>query len=262
MEKKKNRGKKAIMIIGLILCLLLAFGSGFIAMRKFLNDKKSNDEYKDIEEQVISNDISILNPEIPFYVDFEKLQEINPDVKGWIYIPCIDASYPIMQTDNNEYYLHRTIERTELYAGSIILDCDNASDYSDPNTIIYGHNMMNGSMFGHLWWIVFRGAASEDPYFWIFTPEKVYRYAMFSGYETTIYTDTYRLFNFRNREFKSWCYEMASWSYVDFGEFEFSTSSRVVTLSTCSGTSHTQRTIVQGVQDKELDYFITVPEEP
>ena len=72
------------------------------------------------------------------------------EIIGWIYSDGTPINYPIVQTTNNEYYLRRLIDGTYNQAGSIFMDYKNSSDFSDYNTIIYGHNMKNDSMFGTL----------------------------------------------------------------------------------------------------------------
>ena len=71
----------------------------------------------------------------------KNLRETNPDVIGWISIPGTVIDYPIVQTDNNDYYLDHSITGTYLKSGSIFVDYRNESDWSDKNTIIYGHNL-------------------------------------------------------------------------------------------------------------------------
>ena len=83
-------------------------------------------------------------------VDFESLKKVNEDIIGWIRVNALDISYPIAQSTNNDYYLHRTFERVDNFAGCIFMEYQNHSDFSDKNTIIYGHNMKNGSMFADL----------------------------------------------------------------------------------------------------------------
>ncbi len=87
----------------------------------------------------------------PLEVDWKELKEINPEVVGWIYIDGQNSiSYPVCRADNNEFYLHQTFRKQYLYAGSIFEDYHNKPDFADPNTIVYGHNMKNGAMFGRL----------------------------------------------------------------------------------------------------------------
>ena len=83
-------------------------------------------------------------------LDIPALQEVNSEVIGWIYIPDTEISYPLLHTQDNETYLHAAWDGTENVAGSIFLETQCSTDLTDFNTIIYGHNMRNGSMFGAL----------------------------------------------------------------------------------------------------------------
>lgn len=83
-------------------------------------------------------------------VDISSLYQLNNQAIGWIQIPSITRSYPVAQGTDNSYYLTHTFTREENNAGSIFMDARNYSDFSDRNTIIYGHNMKNGTMFGML----------------------------------------------------------------------------------------------------------------
>ena len=83
-------------------------------------------------------------------VDFESLQSINPEVIAWIQIPALDISYPVAKGTDNAYYLHHMINGETNKSGSIFMDYHNQEDFTDRNTIIYGHNMRDGSMFGTL----------------------------------------------------------------------------------------------------------------
>ncbi len=78
------------------------------------------------------------------------LREINPDIIGWLTIPGTSIDYPILQGDDNDYYLHRNWRREEISSGSIFLDYACESDLSGPHNVIYGHHMKDGSMFKEL----------------------------------------------------------------------------------------------------------------
>lgn len=108
--------------------------------------------------------------EPPLAVDFESLKAINPDVKGWLYIEALDISYPVVQGPDNDAYLHTTYEGTSNFAGSIFLDYQNQGDFSDGNTIVYGHNMKNLSMFGKLKQMKEQEKYRDSVYFWMLTP--------------------------------------------------------------------------------------------
>ena len=78
-------------------------------------------------------------------IDFEGLQAVNPDVIAWIDIPGLSISYPVVQGTDNAYYLHHLFTGEYNGSGSIFADWHNQPDFADPNTIVYGHNMKNGS---------------------------------------------------------------------------------------------------------------------
>ena len=80
-------------------------------------------------------------------VDFKALKKINPDIIAWIRIPDTSIDYPVVQGNDDSYYLTHTFKKTEHVAGAIFLDSDNNADFSDDKNIIYGHNMKDGSMF-------------------------------------------------------------------------------------------------------------------
>ena len=83
-------------------------------------------------------------------LDLGALRRTNPDVLGWISIPGTQLDYPVLQSEDNQYYLTRTWEKQRNSAGSVFLECQLSGDFSEFNTILYGHNMKNGSMFGSL----------------------------------------------------------------------------------------------------------------
>ena len=113
-----------------------------------------------------------------------------------IYVDALpDISYPIVKGKDNQTYLHQTYEKNYNFAGTIFVDYENSGDFSDCNTLVYGHNMKNGSMFGHL--KKFREddkLYKQDKYFWILTPERNYRYEIITAYTTGVNSDTYTLF--------------------------------------------------------------------
>ena len=80
-------------------------------------------------------------------IDFEGLRKINEDLVAWIQIPGIGLDYPVVQGEDNEYYLYHTFQKENNKAGSIFLDYRNHDDFTDRRVILYGHNMKDGSMF-------------------------------------------------------------------------------------------------------------------
>lgn len=260
-EKKKKQSTAGRILWWFVFLIALGvFGfSSYKLVTTLMEYKQAENEYEQLEEYVTipdsKEDISdeLLTEEteeekedLGPVIDFKSLKALNEDVIGWLMVEALDISYPIMQADDNDYYLHRTTEKTYNFAGSIFLDYENKADFSDCNSIIYGHNMKNGSMFGTL--KKFREAEiyKDSLYFWICTPEKNYKYQIFAAYETAVASNTYTLFSQSGQEFVDYSVAMAAKSEIPTGEFSFDGSERIATLSTCTGNDAT-RFVVQGV---------------
>lgn len=179
-------------------------------------------------------------------VDFDSLKEINPDVIGWLYYPSLDISYPIMKGEDNDYYLHHTIEKKENFSGSIFMETKNTSTFADSHTIIYGHNMKNGSMFGKLKRIRDLEMTEDDHKFWILTPEKTQLCRVFSAQEVKAGGEAYMLFTGPCQEFVDWANQLCRTSIVDPDGVTFEETDRIITLSTCTSNDKT-RFVVQGL---------------
>ena len=180
-------------------------------------------------------------------IDFDALKKINPDIAAWFYMPAFDLSYPIMQGQDNDQYLHRTYEGTYAYAGSIFMAAENSRDFSDPNTVVYGHNMRNKTMFGHLRDLYSMKAGSFNPYIWILTPDGNYCYRMCSLRHSGNVGVTYTLFYTRDGRFTDWLSDRIRESELQFDPVTVNSSAYVLTLSTCD-TDHVHRRILHAVR--------------
>ena len=149
MPKKKKSGGGVLRTLILIICIGVFCFSAYELIKIFLEYNEGAQEYHKIE-QYTNEPVESGSSE--FSVDYEGLRAINDEIVGWIRVPDTTINYPIMQTGNNDYYLSYTFERNTNIAGSIFMDYRNAADFSDRNTIIYGHNMYySGVMFGTLY---------------------------------------------------------------------------------------------------------------
>lgn len=178
-------------------------------------------------------------------VDFMALQGINDDIVGWLKVGALDISYPVTQASDNDYYLHLTFELLQNAAGCIFVDYQNRPDFQDDNTIIYGHNMKDGSMFGTLKNFVQDGVYESDPYFWIYTPERIYKYEIFNCSTVGAVSNTYTLEFGSRKEFQNYLDKALMQSQVDSSKVKVKSSDKIVTLSTCTGDEET-RFVVQG----------------
>ncbi len=187
-------------------------------------------------------------PKLVNPVDFTELQAINPEVIGWIRVGAINVSYPVARAADNDFYLHRTFRKVDNFAGCIFENCDNSPYFTDQNTIIYGHNMKNGSMFGQLRKFAEQETLDKNPYFWIFTPNFIYQYRIFSSAVVGTTGDPYTT-RFSKEDFQRFINDSAARSEINCGDVTVTTSDRIVTLSTCTGDSSTRR-ILQGVLEQ------------
>ena len=161
-------------------------------MQIYLNYQESQKVYKQMEGFTQKIEDQDLSPEaVPgettgevveqgfLQVDFNKLEEINPDVIAWIEIPGLEISYPVVQGRDNDYYLHHLITGENHKSGSIFMDFHNQENLSDRNSIIYGHNMKDGSMFGTLDQYQSQALYRNYPCFICIVPGYIYEYQIF-----------------------------------------------------------------------------------
>ncbi len=181
----------------------------------------------------------------PATIDFAGLKQINKDIVGWIDIPAIDASYPILQGEDNEYYLHRDMNQEYLYAGSIFMDANNNDDFRNMNTILYGHNMRDGSMFARLKDFQQEDTFSSCPYFWIYTDQESILYRIFTVHSAENGSSTYMIRFANFEEHRSWFLNMKDSSVIQVSAMKQELKP-VVTLSTCTGDSQIKQ-VVQGM---------------
>lgn len=187
--------------------------------------------------------------EIP--IDFEALWEINPEAYAWITIPGTEIDYPILQSEtDNTYYLTHNIEGEESPEGAIFTEDYNSKDFEDPNTVIYGHNMRNGSMFQGLHEYMDRAFFDENREVLIYLPDKILHYEIFAAY---LYDDRHLLesFDFEDEDVFG-AYLNRIFSIRDMNSFidtdmEVTAEDKIITLSTCYSNESNQRYLVQAV---------------
>ena len=294
MTERKNDNKKKKNILLLVLILICVGIIGFSAYKLIsirLDYKAGTDEYDDLRKYTKDTEADIAPASgsagtdgtseksdaavtqtpskdtdedggtdaaeaehAPITVDHAALQAISSDYVGWLYLGEMNISYPMVKGPDNDYYLHRSMRGGYLYSGTLFLDYQNSSDFSDPHTIVYGHNMKDQSMFGTLKLMMERGAISDDT-FWILTPEKNYKFKIFSmqvcAYDAPVYT----LYSDAGDLFRQYINARSLESVLPgldtAGALE---PPKVVTLSTCYGTGETgDRFVVQGILVLEED---------
>ena len=115
-------------------------------------------------------------------VDFDRLTSKYPDVVGYIYGAYTGINYPIVQSSSNDYYIDHDLDGNVNNNGSIFMEYLNSSDFSDHNTLVYGHNMKSGLMFAHLTNYKNQSYYNAHPYFYIYTPTQDYKLNLYAGF--------------------------------------------------------------------------------
>ncbi len=163
--------------------IFFSFLGVLISLCVILNEDKiytfANNNYHEVRQYRIVDEM--INQENNVNIDFKSLEEINADVVGWIGYEGFEIDYPLVQSEDNQFYLNHlfTLERNKL--GAIFLDYRNQSDFSDRNTIVYGHNMKDGSMFSSLSNYKKQEYYNANPNLLIATKDNIYRVDFFAG---------------------------------------------------------------------------------
>lgn len=200
-RRRRHRRKGKVILILVLLAVFL--GSGAAVLLLTGRYRASRAVYEAAAEQYVSpaptGESAAVAPSLPdtpteaaaqekicapITVDFASLQAQNPDIVGWIYCEDTPINYPLLHGATNDTYLRTGYDGTYCYAGSIFLDAQNRGDFTDDNTIVYGHNLRDGTMFACL-----ENWAEEDffrahPVLWLLTPTQDYRIDLFAGYLT------------------------------------------------------------------------------
>lgn len=269
MQKKLNFYK--------ILCAVLVVVLGIVIAAMWYRNytqNKAGDIYKDLQSQVnsaspnvtvadseteteedtepVEEDIlSELGVEIPEKnLDWDVLRETNKDIYAWIYIPETNVDYPVLQSEtDDEYYLMHNLDGSYGYPGCIFTQLLNSKDFTDYNTVLYGHNMKNGTMFRTLHYYQNEEFFYNNPYIYIYTENGVLVYEIFAAYNAgdEHILNTYDL---RTEEgFASYLDTVKEGAYLGGyirADVEVTTANHIITLSTCTDQSD-ERYLVQAV---------------
>jgi len=128
--------------------------------------------YEDISEQVKNN---------PQEINFEALRAINKNAAAWLYCPGTAIDYPVMKTDDYSYYLTHLPDGTENANGSLFIDYNCSPDFNSRLTVVYGHHMKSGAMFGSLKGYKAQSYYDEHPYMYLYMPQGYYRVELLYG---------------------------------------------------------------------------------
>lgn len=212
--------------------------------------QKEVEEKSDEIQQIVEEAEAAEDPEslYPLKVDHASLKEQNSDYIGWLYFQNGGVSYPIVQDDGTGKYLKTTFEGKKNSSGAIFINSEASKDFTDLNTIVYGHNMKNGGMFGSLKNLYNTPSTLVNPYFFIETESKLYTYKVFAIIKTTNTSSFYSVPQ-NNAAYENYINELsATASYFDAKAPGLSSHKPIIMFSTCYGAQGTSnRLLVFGV---------------
>lgn len=183
----------------------------------------------------------------PIQIDFPLLQDqLNPETVAWLFCEDTQINYPVMyhQADNI-YYLNHNSNGESTTCGAIYIDCANFPDFRDTNTIIHGHHLNDGSMFGSL------GKWSDQEYFdvhrvfFLNTPSSNYKVSMIAYFETPAGSDAYQIDFAGEQDVRDWIAWIQHESTVESG-YQYEPGDKFITMSTCMYSFENARGVLIG----------------
>lgn len=270
IDKNKDEGsepikKKNYLNIILYICLIIFLISGFKLIRYSLDAKANKKLIEKISKSIIvdetieevtyenvnefinksesTENVETTEVKSRYKIDFDTLREQNADTAGFLKVKGTDIEFVAVQTVDNDYYLKHNFEKNDNRAGWIFVDCRNELDGSDKNIVIYGHNMLNGSMFSTLSNVLEREWLDDinNRFITFITPDENSIYEVYSVYQVAD-NDYYTQTEFTEESFNNYVNITLKNSIYDFGT-TVSSNDQLLTLVTC-GRSNSNRIIV------------------
>ena len=192
-----------------------------------------------LEQDAMPQHDEVYRPTEEDSLSFEELQAKNSDVCGWITIYGTHVDYPVVRGADNSVYLMRDPEGNYRMSGSIFMDCVNQREFTDFNTILYGHHMKSGQMFGSLSSYSDQSYCEKHPYIQFDTIYEKGLYEIMYVFRSRVYSEDEIVFKYyqfidaqSEQEFDSYMNDMAEMSLYDTG-VTASFGDQLLTLSTC-----------------------------
>lgn len=265
-ENKKNELKKVISLFLMIIFAFAAMTGFFLILMRNWNKKRANEIYEnmassvntvtvtDVSEEVPDMEESVSvnktdNPVLIYYgaeipektLDWDSLKAQNEDIYAWLCVPGTLVDYPVLQhPSDNTYYLMHNIDGSYGYPACLFTETYNSKDFTDYNTVIYGHNMQDGTMFASLHYFETIDLTDINNFFYIYTEDEIRVYLIVAAYQ---YTSEHLLLDYDMDNvyvYEQFLKDMFKLSndktggvYNVRGETELNMSDRIVTLSTC-----------------------------
>ena len=250
-SKKAGKAKEYAIRIAVLICVIIFAFTAYRLIDAGRIYREIENASRHIRQAHIVTNEPDENARTLLTVDWEGLFARNEDVVAWLHVPGTRIHYPVLAGETNETYLRTDLDGNHSIAGSIFLEENNASDFLDLNTILYGHNMLNGSKFSDIDDFV-RGDITEmdAPYMYVYLPDgRVLIYQIVSAQLTDIFSPIYHLPVVDLAAF----YRLMLADNAMEVAFNSENLARVLTLSTCAeATVSPVRSVVFGVLIEEI----------
>lgn len=249
MEKKKRK----ITIWDILFWVAVAgvLVSGGVLAWKLWGYQEGQQTYEQLKEEYIIEQPPEQQEQSPVEpIDLQKLHQTNPDVVGWIEIDGIGISYPILQSKDNEYYLYRLPDGKYNASGSLFLDYTNKS-WNDMHTLVYGHNMRDGSMLaGILKYLNKDFYEEQGGEIYLHTLDGVWKYEMLSIAQVPPDSSIYTLGFSQGEQYNSFLQQVKKLSVYETG-VEPEEDTPMMTLSTCTKDGK-NRVVLSAVRSEKI----------
>lgn len=237
--------KRTFRYIVLIFAVGMMFFSGHKLWVIYTEYAEGERVYDDYANRFVTDTVGVEAAKAEIIdIDFAALLAENKDIVGWIYCEGTPINYPVVQANDNNYYLRRLLDGTYNIAGTIFMDYRNSADLTDLNTIIYGHNMRNGTMFGSLANYLQQDYYEEHPVIYYLTPRQSYEIQLAAGFVTEAWSNIYSIPQTRAEQ-NELLQEIASKSRFK-AKICLEEGDKIVTLSTCAHDFDGARYVVIG----------------
>lgn len=229
--------KKIICLIAVLVSLAALSVSGFQLVKYLYSGHEDLSEYYNSTYEETTSDSTPELSDNP--IDFSALKTEKPDVCGWIRIDGTAIDYPVLRSGEDTaegFYLNHGIDRVKKNTGSIYIEKLNSPNFIDPVTVIYGHNMRNGSMFAAATNYKNRDFFEQNPNIYIYTEGHILTYEVFSAF---LYDDKHLMYSFdfydaaSYNEFLQTCLAPQSSIKNVRENAAVSTDDKIIVLSTC-----------------------------
>lgn len=261
-KKNNNHNKRynlllSIFTAGFCICCIIMLYQNYLQNRAedryddlaAMNSESVTESVTTIETEEQEEKLDFPVPEKE--IDWDSLEQENSDIYAWIYIPNTQVDYPVLQNEENDnYYLDHNIDHSKGYPGAIYSQSVNQKDFSDVWTVLYGHNMGNGTMFGSLREFKDNEFFEENQYIYIYTKERTFIYKIYSAcpFGDQLLCDSYSFgLTVGVRQFLTETAEVRDMSSHVRSDFDMPDDTKILTLSTCIKNSPNKRWLVNGV---------------